>query len=196
MGFSMLSRKLLQAVLLSSAAFVIAGPATATPFTVNAGVVDNGLKTVSDNDTGTIAATGTLQTSNSTGSITWNGGAAGTTTTINNSGTVQSTGGRALESAKVSAGSLVITNNVGASMISTVKDAVQLQSKKNTTLNGSVAINNYGSIAATGTGDINGQALDLNDLIVSAGKIDVVNYSTGRITSASTQMPFALPTTR
>jgi len=180
----MSSKHLLHAALLSSAAFLIAVPASATPFTINAGQTDTAIKTVSGNDTGTIQATGTLQTTSGTGSITWNDGAAGNKTVIDNSGTVKSTGGRALESAKVTAGSLEIDNNTGASMISTVKDAVQLQSKKSTTLNGSVLIKNDGMIVATGTGDVNGQALDLNDLIVASGKIDVENLVHGQITAA------------
>ena len=180
----MSSKRLLQAALLSSAAFLIAAPAFATPFTVNAGQIDTAIKSVSGNDTGTIQATGTLQTTSSTGSITWSDGAAGNKTVISNSGTVKSTGGRALESAKVTAGSLEIDNHTGASMVSTVKDALQLQSKKNTTLNGSVVINNDGLIAAQGTGDFNGQAIDLNDLIVASGKIDVENTVNGQITAA------------
>lgn len=178
------SRKFFQAALLSSAAFLIAVPASATPFTITAGTTNPNLQSVQDNDLGTIEATGTLQTTSGTGSITWNGGASGTKTVIDNSGTVKSTGGRALESAKVTAGSLEIDNHAGASIISTAKDAIQLQSKKATTLNGSVVINNDGLIAAQGVGDVNGQAIDLNDLIVATGKIDVENNATGQITAA------------
>ena len=80
-------------------------------FTVNAGVTDTVAKTVGNNDTGTIQATGTLS---DTTDISWTGGSASPGVTINNSGTISATTRGIDTSGNFTTGSFTLNNNAGA----------------------------------------------------------------------------------
>lgn len=130
---------------------------------------------------GTLNVTGTgavVTTSNPAVNIV--GGA--TASTLTNSGNIQSTGtgARAIRFITSTTANVTITNNAGA-FIQSQSDA--LQSNVNIS-SGTVTINNYGTIQATGTGANNGQAIDFANITAGTATVVINNYASGVITAA------------
>ena len=149
-------------------------PALAASFDVPAGTADNVAKAVSLDDTGTIAATGSLTAATA---ITWSGGSATPGVAIINSGTV--TGNtRALDSSgALGTGSIVVHNNAGALITATGNDGWRIN---NTITTGTVTLNNSGTFVSAG-----GQALDWAAITSSTASIQIINNATGIIRSTA-----------
>jgi uncharacterized protein with beta-barrel porin domain len=149
-------------------------PALAASFDVPAGTADNVAKTVSNDDIGTIAATGSLTAATA---ITWSGGSASPGVAIINSGTV--TGNtRALDSSGgLGTGSITVHNNAGALITATGNDGWRIN---NTITTGTVTLNNAGTFVSAG-----GQALDWAAVTSSTANIRIINNATGTIRSTS-----------
>jgi uncharacterized protein with beta-barrel porin domain len=149
-------------------------PALAASFDVPAGTADNVAKAVSFDDTGAIAATGSLTAATA---ITWSGGSATPGVVIINSGTV--TGNtRALDSSgALGTGSIVVHNNAGALITATGNDGWRIN---NTITTGTVTLNNSGTFVSAG-----GQALDWAAITSSTASIQIINNATGIIRSTA-----------
>src|SRR5690349_10527755 len=122
-------------------------PALAASFNVGPGFADNAGKTVSNDDIGTIAATGSLTAATA---ITWNAGSASPGVIITNSGTVTGTA-RAIDTSGAFTGSFTVNNNAGATLTGTGNDAWRINTNITT---GTITLNNSGTFISTG-----GQAL-------------------------------------
>lgn len=82
--------------------------------------------------------------------------------------------------------SFTLTNHAGATFTST-GDVVRITSQADTppAFTGTITIDNGGTIRSTGTGDNNGQALDLNDVAATtSGQIHVINRAGGVLEAA------------
>lgn len=120
-------------------------------------------------NTGTVAAGGALDVTNGDVAIEVDDAA-----TITNSGTINATGDRAIHDE--ADGLVTIVNNAGATISSTGDDAIQ--SKQ---VDGTVDIENYGTIVSGNATTSAGQGIDL-DNVTTAGDGGVINnYSTGVI---------------
>ena len=105
-----------RAALLASAVFVLPCSAWAANFAVTSGT-DTVAKTVGNDDTGSVSSGAALQTAGT--GITWTGGSTNPGVVITNSGTI-STGNRGIDtSGAFATGSLSITNNAGAKVLTT-----------------------------------------------------------------------------
>ncbi|WP_158043991.1 autotransporter outer membrane beta-barrel domain-containing protein [Skermanella pratensis] len=159
-------------------AFIGATPASAQ-FTVGAGTTSTTARTLSGTQTGTVEATGTLQTSGT--SVTLNGAATGAT--LDNAGTIRSTAGRGFDtSGGATNRTFSLVNHAGALFQSDVNDAFRI----NTNIaGGSVTITNSGTIRAAAPTDpasaVQGQALDLRTMNTAGAALTVVNTATGLI---------------
>lgn len=149
------------------------GHAFAADFTVNPGVTDNTSKTVTNNDVGTIAATGSLVVATA---IVWTGGSATPGVTINNSGTITGSTRAIDTSGNFSTGSITVNNAAGAIITGTINDAWRINASNLAT--STITLNNSGTIVSNG-----GQALDWAAIVLSTPNIRITNNSTGTIRS-------------
>jgi len=163
----------------SSASLFMVTSALASDFTVSSGT-DTTARTVSNNDTGTVASGATLSTGSSTG-ITFNSGGTTPGVTINNSGSILATSGRTIDSTSTAtSGNFTLNNNANA-IISTTSDAVRMRYLTGTA-SGTVTINNSGTILSTTGGE---QALDFGSTTSPNAIFNINNFSTGIIRSQS-----------
>jgi hypothetical protein len=132
-----------------------------TSFTVNNGVTDPAAKNVSNNDTGTIAAGGTLT---DTTDIVWAGGSAAPGVTIDNAGTITATTRAIDTTGNFTTGSFTLDNEVGARLIASGNDAFRIDTNIS---NGTITVDNAGLLvsgAVDAQGNViahaSGQALD------------------------------------
>jgi Ca2+-binding RTX toxin-like protein len=132
--------------------------------------------TLVNNDQATILSRVTLS---GTTPVTWAGGSASPGALLDNFGTI-SASNNAVGTSGSTSGSFTIDNEAGATITTTNKDAIHIDSVSS----GTVTINNAGTIKAAGTGGNNGQAIDL-DKIASANTHTVINNAaTGVIQAA------------
>jgi uncharacterized protein with beta-barrel porin domain len=149
-------------------------PAFAASFNVGPGVADNVAKTVSNNDIGTIAATGSLVAATA---IIWTGGSASPGVVITNSGTITGTT-RALDSGgALGTGSITVNNNAGATITANGNDGWRIN---NNVSNGTITLNNAGTFVSNG-----GQALDWAAVVSSTASIRINNAVSGIIRSTA-----------
>ena len=153
-------------------------------FTVNGGVTDTTPKSVSNNDTGTIAAGGTLQ---ATTPITWTGGSASPGVIIDNSGAIRATTRGIDTSGAFATGSITLHNNAGALLISQNNDGFRVNTSIAT---GTITVDNSGILvsgAIDGSNNVvaaaSGQALDFAALQSTATV--VINNNFGGLIGAS-----------
>lgn len=148
--------------------------APAADFTVNAGVTDNTAKTLTNNDTGTVQATGTLSISGSTVAITLTG--EGTINIVNSGSILQTGSGRAINNSSSSSndGDRIITNNAGGLIQTANNDVIRIDNA-----DASVKIYNSGTIRSVNTGAGGAQALDL--YAIENKTNEVYNYLGGLI---------------
>ncbi|MET4390893.1 autotransporter-associated beta strand protein [Bradyrhizobium sp. F1.4.3] len=153
-------------------------------FSVASGSTVTTAKTVSNTDTGTIAAGGTLS---DTTDITWTGGTAGQTVVIDNAGTIAATTRGIDTKGSFTSGNLTFVNEAGASLVSG-DDAFRI----NTTLSGgTITVDNSGTIVS-GTVDASGnivagssgQALDFAAVVSASEVINITNHA-GTVIGAS-----------
>jgi RTX calcium-binding nonapeptide repeat (4 copies) len=143
-------------------------------FAVNSGVTDTVAKTVANNDVGTIESGGTLSAATA---ITWTGGSTTPGVVIDNSGTISATTRAIDTSGAFSTGSITVNNNAGAIISASGNDAFRI----NTSIsNGTIAVNNAGTITSGG-----GQAIDFNALASPLGQVTITNQATGIISAAA-----------
>jgi RTX calcium-binding nonapeptide repeat (4 copies) len=140
-------------------------------FTVNSGTTDTAAKTVSNDDAGTILATGTLSAATA---ITWTGGATGQTVVIDNSGTISATT-RAIDTTNSFATGNFKVQNHTTGLVTASNDAfrVNLNAANGAAFNGAVTVDNDGTIQSTG-----GQALDFASITSASATIDIENSGT------------------
>ena len=155
-------------------------------FSVGNGVTDTTAKTVGNNDTGTIAAGGTLS---DTTDITWIGGSASPGVVIDNAGTITATTRGIDTSGSFTTGSFSLTNETGAKLIASGNDAFRINDSKLTT--GTITVDNSGYIvsgALDGTNTIiahaSGQALDFGALAAPNLVVNITNHA-GAVIGAS-----------
>lgn len=150
--------------------------ASATPFTVNSGVTDNAVKTLTGTETGTVNAGGALSTTNT--AITWSGSSAAPGVTIDNSGIISSSTARGIDtSGSSTTRNLTLNNNLGATL-SGSNDAFRINSN---VVGGTVTINNSGTIISIG----GGQALDFDAVSSTTANIQIINNATGVISATA-----------
>jgi uncharacterized protein with beta-barrel porin domain len=149
-------------------------PALAASFNVGPGVADNVAKNVSSNDTGTIAATGSLTAATA---ITWMGGSASPGVIITNSGAITGTT-RALDSSgALGASSITVNNNALATITANGNDGWRINNNVTT---GTITLNNAGTFVSNG-----GQALDWASVVSSTANIRINNAVSGIIRSTA-----------
>src|SRR5262249_32296849 len=111
-------------------------------FVVNANQTDTTSKTVKDDDTGTIASTGTLSSATD---ITWTGGSDNPGVVIDNFGKIAATTRGIDTSGTFSAGSFTLNNHAGASLIASGNDAFRI----NTNISdGTITVDNAGLLVS------------------------------------------------
>jgi Ca2+-binding RTX toxin-like protein len=111
------------------------------------------------------------------------GSLKGGSISIDNSGAIAGGTGRGINVQEFNQlGGFTLTNHAGATFQSQ-GDVIRLTSgTSGATFTGTLLIDNSGTIKSTGTGDNNGQALDLADLAATeAGHIHIINRATGRL---------------
>jgi hypothetical protein len=154
-------------------------------FTVLAGVTDPAGKTVGNNDTGTIAAGGTLS---DTTDITWTGGSANPGVVIDNAGTIKATTRGIDTSGSFTTGSFTLDNEAGATLIAQNNDAFRINTNIAT---GTITVDNAGVLVSgtvNSSGQIvahaSGQALDFAAITSPTAVIDITNAK-GAVIGAS-----------
>ena len=151
-------------------------------FSVGNGVTDVAPKTVSNNDTGTIAAGGTLSAATA---IVWAGGSTNPGVVIDNSGNISATTRGIDTSGSFTTGSFALVNHADADLIATNNDAFRI----NTNIaNGTITVDNSGFIvsgALDASGHIiphaSGQALDFAAVASPTAVINIINHANGII---------------
>jgi flagellar basal body rod protein FlgF len=151
-------------------------------FSVGNGVTDVAPKTVSNNDTGTIAAGGTLAAATA---IVWAGGSTNPGVVIDNSGNISATTRGIDTSGSFTTGSFALVNHADADLIATNNDAFRI----NTNIaNGTITVDNSGFIvsgALDASGHIiphaSGQALDFAAVASPTAVINIINHANGVI---------------
>ncbi|WPO43114.1 autotransporter outer membrane beta-barrel domain-containing protein [Tardiphaga sp. 42S5] len=147
--------------------------AEAASFTINNGETA-GTKAVTGNETGTIAAGGTI--SAATG-ITWTGSSPAPGVTIDNSGTILGST-RGIDATGLSApANITVWNRAGATITGIGNDAFRINSNIGS---GTINVYNYGTILSTG-----GQALDFDAISSTTATVNIVNFATGVIKSTA-----------
>ena len=156
-----------------------------TSFTVNNGVTDPAAKNVSNNDTGTIAAGGTLT---DTTDIVWAGGSAAPGVTIDNAGTITATTRAIDTTGNFTTGSFTLDNEVGARLIASGNDAFRINTNIS---NGTITVDNAGLLvsgAVDAQGNViahaSGQALDFAAIASQTAVINITNEAGGTIGSS------------
>jgi Ca2+-binding RTX toxin-like protein len=154
-------------------------------FTVNNGVTDPTAKTVSNNDTGTIAAGGTLS---DTTDITWTGGSAAPGVVIDNFGTITATTRAIDTSGNFTTGSFTLDNEAGARLIASGNDAFRINTNIS---NGIITVDNSGLLvsgAVDAQGHViahaSGQALDFAAITSPTAFINITNNAGATIGSS------------
>ena len=166
---------------LAAALFAGAAPgALATTFSI----ISNSTtpQSLTGSETGSVASGVTLTTGTATPTVGWAG--SGTTNpTLTNSGTISSTGGRAIDmNTAMTSGSFTLNNNAGALINSGAKDGFAIRKAIG---NGTVTVNNSGTISETGiTGATNGQALDFDSNNSASSHIVINNFAGGSISAS------------
>lgn len=163
------------AIALAVSVVSLTAPALAAPFTVDSGTTDTTAKTVTGTDTGTVKSGGTLATSGN--AITWSG--TGSNVTILNLGTITSSTARGFDTGTITDGSLTFTNGVGATITSS-NDALRIA---NPIGNGTVVINNYGTMTSTN----NGRAIQADANTSTTGSLTINNFAGGLLQSLGDQ---------
>jgi uncharacterized protein YhjY with autotransporter beta-barrel domain len=164
------------AIVVGVAAGVAPWQAEAASFTVASGTTDTAARTVTGTDTGTI--NGTLAVTGT--AISWTGVSNGPGVVINNAGTITS-GNRGIDTSGANPPRNLTLNNFAGALISTVDDAFRL----NTGIgNGTVVINNAGTIISTGTG----QTFDLASNTSATGTVQINNAATGILRAAGSDV--------
>ncbi|HEY4030026.1 MAG TPA: calcium-binding protein [Caulobacteraceae bacterium] len=151
-----------------------------TSFIVTSGTTDTHAKSLGGGDTGVVQANGVL----SDGAvIVWTGGTADQDTTIDNAGLITGTK-RAIDSSGTFAtGGLTIDNHAGATITSSGADAIRMNTE---ITDGTITVDNAGTINAAGSGGNNGQAIDFANLTSTSTSVHVhiINEAGGLITAA------------
>ena len=149
-----------------------AGQAFATSFTFT--TAQTTAQTLGAGQTGTVTATGSLTVSGSTVAVTVNGSNA----TLSNLGTIKQTGTGRVVRDNTGVSGLTITNgsltNSTALMQSADADVIQMNVS-----NGSVLLNNYGTLRSLNASGGGSQAVDFT--AITTGTNVVNNYATGVI---------------
>lgn len=167
------------ALLVAAAHLGAASPLLAADITVPANTTVTGQKTFGGADTITVGSGGLLTSSSNP---TLNQTSAATGVVIDNSGTIESTGTgtRAIRFNNGTAMTFTLTNRAGAT-IQSQNDAVQIGQNVSS---GTIIVDNYGLIQATGTGGNNGQALDFGAIAAGTASVTINNYATGVLQTA------------
>ena len=170
--------------LLGSTAMVCALALTATsaaaaPFTVAAGSTVTAAQTLGAGagQIGAVAATGTLSVGGSAVAVTVTGNNA----TLNNLGTIRQTGTGRVVRDNTGVSGLTINNgsagNATASMQAAQADVIQMNAA-----NGSVTLNNYGSMISLNPAGGGNQVVDFNAVTTGANVVN--NFATGLMQAA------------
>ncbi|OAI25527.1 hypothetical protein A1351_16515 [Methylosinus sp. R-45379] len=163
--------------LLASLSFSSA--AVAADINVPANTTVSGQKTFGGTDKITVGAGGKLTSS---ANPTLNQTSTSTGVSVDNFGTIESTGTgtRAIRFNSGTAMSFTLTNEAGAT-IQSQNDALQVGTA---VTSGTITVNNYGLIQATGTGSNNGQAIDFGNIVAGTASITINNFATGVLQTA------------
>ncbi|BBU62233.1 hypothetical protein MSC49_21680 [Methylosinus sp. C49] len=153
--------------------------AVAADINVPADTTVSGQKTFGGADKITVGAGGKLTSS---ANPTLNQTSTSTGVAIDNFGTIESTGTgtRAIRFNSGTAMSFTLTNEAGAT-IQSQNDALQIGTAVKS---GTITVNNYGLIQATGTGSNNGQAIDFGNVVAGTASITINNFATGALQTA------------
>jgi hypothetical protein len=166
----------LTAALLVATALCAPGAALAASFNIPANGSSAAAQNLNDNDTGVVGVAATLTVSKVAVTVT------GTNTSLTNSGAISSLK-RAIDSG-FSGGNITFTlSNLtkDSSITSAFADAFRLNADRGT---GTITVNNAGTIAETGTGGNNGQAIDFAAITSATGTTVINNMATGVIWAA------------
>jgi hypothetical protein len=152
-------------------------------FTVNGGVTDTAPKTVSNDDTGTIASGGTLQAATP---ITWTGGSASPGVVITNAGAITATTRGIDTSGAFTTGSITLHNNTGGRLISRNNDGFRINTNITT---GTITVDNTGILVSgvvDGSNNVindatSGQAIDFAALTSATVVVHITNNAGGLI---------------
>ena len=153
--------------------------AVAADINVPADTTVSGQKTFGGTDKVTVSAGGKLTSSSNP---TLNQTSTSTGVLIDNFGTIEltGTGARAIRFNSGTAMSFTLTNEAGAT-IQSQNDALQIGTAVKS---GTIIVNNYGLIQATGTGSNNGQAIDFGGGVAGTASITINNFATGVMQTA------------
>jgi uncharacterized protein YhjY with autotransporter beta-barrel domain len=160
------------------AALVAPLAAEAATFTVTSGATDTTAKTVTGTDVGTVQAGATLSVTAT--AIAWTGVSNAPGVVINNSGTISS-GNRGIDMTGATPPRHLTLNNFAGALISTVDDAFRLNASIG---NGTVIVNNAGTIVSTGTG----QTFDFASNTSATGTVQINNAATGILRAAGSDV--------
>jgi hypothetical protein len=173
MGHVFASRRSGRTVLLAALLGGAAPQAFAASFHDTSGI-DTSSKTLNADEMGIVDFGATLKTSGIGVTL------AGTNVVLKNAGTIQSTGKRAIDTSFSNGNYNIDVENSGTITASTA-DAFRINADTGT---GDVIVLNSGTISATGTGSVNGQALDFANINKGLGTITITNTATGVVTAA------------
>jgi len=155
-------------------------------FTVASGATDTTAKTVTNNDTGSIASGGTLSAATA---ITWTGGSASSGVVIDNFGSISASTRGIDTSGNFTTGSFTLNNHANATLIASGNDGFRINDGKLAT--GTVTVDNFGLIvsgAVDGSNHIvahaSGQALDFAAIVSPTAVINITNHA-GAVIGAS-----------
>lgn len=153
--------------------------AIAADITIPDGTTSSGARTFGGTDQITV---GTGATLTSSANPTLNQNSAATGVVIDNSGTIESTGTgtRAIRFNNGTAMTFTLTNRAGAT-IQSQNDAVQVGQNVSS---GTIIINNYGTIQATGVNGNNGQSIDFGNITAGTASITINNFAGGLLQTA------------
>ncbi|MDH7795537.1 MULTISPECIES: autotransporter domain-containing protein [unclassified Beijerinckia] len=153
--------------------------AIAADITIPAGTTSTGARNFGGTDQITIGAGATLT---SAANPTLNQNSAATGVVIDNAGTIESTGTgtRAIRFNNGTAMTFTLTNRAGAT-IQSQNDAVQVGQNVSS---GTIIVNNYGTIQATGVNGNNGQSIDFGNITAGTASITINNYAGGLLQTA------------
>ena len=154
-------------------------PGMAADISVAANATSSGQKSFGGSDQVIVGAGGLLTSSSSP---TLNQTTTSTNVVIDNAGTIESTGtgARAIRFNSGTTMSFTLTNEAGAT-IQSQNDVINVGTNVSS---GSIVINNYGTMQATGVNANNGQSVDFGAIIAGTASVTINNFSTGLMQSA------------